>query len=563
MTGSGQNAPDLFADAMLAVRLLRIDPGLGGIVLRGDGAAQDAVVAALCEGAVVRRVPRNVDLDRLVGGLDLGATLAAGRPIAQRGLLAEANGGMLVMPGAERADDMVVSQLCAAIDSGMVVVERDGVALRDAARFAVVALDDGIEDERIATGLAERLAFRFDLSGIAPHAFRIPDVPPHGEVAVDDEQLHAIAATAAALGVESARGALLTLRAAKAIAALGGWDAVSDLDIATAARLVLGPRATRMPAPESEAPPDSEPPPPPEDNPGDQGDGEVRRLDDMVLEAALASLPRDVLAAIAAGQGRGPISRARGKGAKRKSPTRGRAIGVRAGLPRGGLRLSLIDTLRAAAPWQRLRGRDDSRIRVRRDDLRIRRFETRAEATTIFAVDASGSSAVARLAEAKGAVELLLAEAYVKRAQVALVAFRGEGAEILLPPTRSLARAKRALAELPGGGGTPIAAGLAAAHDLAIAAAAKGRTPFVVVLSDGRANIALDGGTDRAAAAGDAEAAAKAIGESGIAGAFVDISPRPRAEGERLAAAMGARYLALPRADAGTMHAAVRAVAPK
>jgi len=97
---------------------------------------------------------------------------------------------------------------------------------------------------------------------------------------------------------------------------------------------------------------------------------------------------------------------------------------------------------------------------VRRDDFRVRRFAERAEATTIFAVDASGSAAAARLAEAKGAVELLLAEAYVARTQVALVAFRGTGAEAVLPPTRSLARAKRVLADLAGGGGTPLAAGL-------------------------------------------------------------------------------------------------------
>ena len=132
-------------------------------------------------------------------------------------------------------------------------------------------------------------------------------------------------------------------------------------------------------------------------------------------------------------------------------------MGALAGVPGGGRRLSVIDTLRAAAPWQKLRGAS-GRVVIRRDDLRVRRYQTRAEVLTIFAVDASGSAAVARLAEAKGAVELLLAEAYVKRAYVALVAFRGTTAELLLPPTRSLVRAKRGLAGLPGGGGTPLAA---------------------------------------------------------------------------------------------------------
>ena len=236
-------------------------------------------------------------------------------------------------------------------------------------------------------------------------------------------------------------------------------------------------------------------------------------------------------------------------------------MGARAGMPGGGRRLSLIDTLRAAAPWQTLRGKAAGgmgRVQVRRDDLRVRRFETRAQALTIFAVDASGSSAMARLAEAKGAVELLLAAAYVKRAEVALLAFRGVCAELLLPPTRSLTRARRSLAALPGGGGTPLAAGLNAARELAETGRARGRTPFVVVLTDGRANIAADGSTDRALAQADAQAAARAIGATGIASAFVDISARPRPEGAALAAAMHARYLPLPRADAAAMHDAVR-----
>ncbi|WP_448502890.1 VWA domain-containing protein, partial [Sphingomonas sp.] len=240
-----------------------------------------------------------------------------------------------------------------------------------------------------------------------------------------------------------------------------------------------------------------------------------------------------------------------------RSPLRGRPLGARAGVPRGGLRLALVDTLRAAAPWQKLRGRDDARIRIRKPDLRVRRFESRAETTTIFAVDASGSSALARLGEAKGAVELMLAEAYVKRAEVALIAFRGQEAELLLPPTRSLTRARRALGDLPGGGGTPVAAGLVAARAQAEAARAKGRTPYIVVLSDGRANVG-SGGT-RFGATAEAEAAAKRIAEDGHAAVFIDISVRPRAEGAALAHAMRARYLALPRGDAQALHRAIGA----
>ena len=380
----------------------------------------------------------------------------------------------------------------------------------------------------------------------------------------DGEVLATLAAASLALGIDSARAPLFALRAARALAALAGRHAIAEEDVILAVRLVLGPRATRFPAPpeaEQEAPEDAPPPPPPpESDSGEEEQGEPQPPEDVVLEAALASLPRDVLEKLAAGRGRRRAGAARGKGERRKSLQRGRPMSARAGVPRGGLRLSLIDTLRAAAPWQTLRDRGDGTIRIRRDDLRIRRFETRAETLTIFAVDASGSAAAARLAEAKGAVELLLAEAYVKRAQVALVAFRGTTAEILLPPTRSLTRARRALAELPGGGGTPLSIGLDAARDLAEAARARGRTPFIVVLTDGRANIAADGTTVRERAEQDAETAARAIGQAGIGAAFVDTSARPRPEGARLALAMGARYLPLPRADAATMHRAVAAV---
>ena len=174
----------------------------------------------------------------------------------------------------------------------------------------------------------------------------------------------------------------------------------------------------------------------------------------------------------AAAQRRQPRPRRR----RRASARAAARSATRRGELRGGARLDVLATLRAAAPWQPLRRREARRGRPRAAashracGARISASRASGSAratTTIFVVDASGSSALHRLAEAKGAVELLLAECYVRRDQVALVAFRGRGAELLLPPTRSLARAKRSLAGLPGGGGTPLAAGLDAAVALA------------------------------------------------------------------------------------------------
>ncbi len=258
------------------------------------------------------------------------------------------------------------------------------------------------------------------------------------------------------------------------------------------------------------------------------------------------------------------------RGGDCKSAQRGRPIGSRRGELRNGQRLALLDTMRAAAPWQPLRKREWSNskpelaappILVRKQDIRIRRFKQQAETTTIFCVDASGSSALNRLAEAKGAIELLLADCYVRRDSVALIAFRGEKAEMLLPPTRSLVRARRSLAGLPGGGGTPMAAAIDEASKAAIDSKRRGQTAIIVFLTDGKANICRNGEADRTRAHAEALAAAKAFSVQGGAALFIDTSPRPQPQGREIAAAMRARYLPLPRADASSVSAAVKSVA--
>jgi magnesium chelatase subunit D len=191
----------------------------------------------------------------------------------------------------------------------------------------------------------------------------------------------------------------------------------------------------------------------------------------------------------------------------------------------------------------------------------VRRYKSQPRATTVFVVDASGSAALNRLAEAKGAVELMLGECYIRRDQVALLAFRGTTAELLLPPTGALARARRCLGSLPGGGGTPLAAGMEAASALAETLRRQGETPKLVLLTDGRANVALDGVMDRSRAMADAERVARRLRASGLPVLVIDISPRPQPEAARIAAAMGARCLALPRADAAALNRAVRAAA--
>jgi magnesium chelatase subunit D len=200
-------------------------------------------------------------------------------------------------------------------------------------------------------------------------------------------------------------------------------------------------------------------------------------------------------------------------------------------------------------------------LSLRASDLRIARLRERTETTTIFAIDASGSSALHRLAEAKGAVELLLADCYVRRDRVAVVAFRGRAAEVLLPPTRSLVRAKRSLASLPGGGGTPLAAGIDAVAGLAEGVSRRGGSSVLVFLTDGRANVARDGTGGRARADEDARDAARRLRVAGYATLLLDTSPQPAPAAQLLAATMAAAYVPLPRADAASIAAPVRAAA--
>ena len=281
----------------------------------------------------------------------------------------------------------------------------------------------------------------------------------------------------------------------------------------------------------------------------------------MMVAAALSCLPADLLARLATGRAARQVQGTNGTGATQKGNRRGRPIPSRPGTPGSGVRIDPVATLRIAAPWQNLRrggGRAaDDRLEIRREDIRLRQFKQTSDRLLIFAVDASGSAALARLAEAKGAVELLLAQAYARRDHVALVAFRGTGAELMLPPTRSLVQTKRRLAGLPGGGGTPLAAGLQLAAELALQTRRRGMTPTLALLTDGRANIALDGQPNRTKAMEEAHQMARVLATSGTPALVIDTANRPQPDLRALADAMGAPYLPLPRADARRLSAAL------
>ena len=594
-------------DAATIAALFAVDPvGLGGVALRSPACDNRDQWLALLKSLLpsqtpLRRVPLNINDTALLGGLDLGATLQAGKPIALKGLLSQADGGVLVLAMAERMSLSSAARFGSVLDTGMVALQRDGLDTSAKASLGLVALDEGAsDDEQMPAGLADRLAFRL-LMGAQDEDEEGPEWTAQevlnarerlSQVTIDDEAVQALCAAALALGIDSLRASVFAVRVARAAAALAGSNTVEEEHTGVAARLVLAPRATRLPPaapPENEAQDtpaeneDSPPEPPPEEDPQDAENQDESNADedqeedpslpenlaDLVLEAAQAAIPAGLLASLKIGQlQRAKTPTSGSAGALQKNALRGRPVGARKGEPRAGQRINVLETLRAAAPWQKLRQRQQAptdgqkqRIVVRKEDFHVTRFRQSGQTTTVFVVDASGSSALNRLAEAKGAVELLLADCYVRRDSVAVLAFRGQTAELILPPTRSLARAKRSLAGLPGGGGTPLAHAIDASMLLADQLRKKGETPIVVLLTDGKGNIARDGRPGRAQAATDALAAATEMRLRGFSSLLVDTSPQAQDAAKNLAKAMGAQYLALPYAGANSLNQAVRAVA--
>lgn len=547
--------------AAWTIRLLANDPaGLKGLWLRARaGPVRDRFLDMLVTAIAplfLRRIHPAVTDEALFGGVDIAATLTAGRTVRSAGLVAQAP-SLLVLPMAERTPSGLAGRLGAVLDAGC--------------GHALVALDEGADaEEALPSALSDRLAFHLVLDGL-----RLGDCPvldpfalPADPGAAVGDPIAPIVQAANAFGIGSLRAPQLTLAAARAGMPLGAADTVGLTALERAAGLVLAPRARQMPLPPDTADDDVAPPPasePASPDPASKQEGPPSKgpmPQDLVLEAVRAVLPAGLLEALQEGlDSRSAVVLGQSDQGQRQSGNRrGRPLPSRPGKLGGDARLDLVATLRSAAPWQPLRRRqrpDAGHILVRSDDIRVRCYESRSDRALIFAVDASGSTALARLAEAKGAIETLLAQAYARRDHVALIAFRGSQAEILLPPTRSLVQTKRRLAALPGGGGTPLAAGLRAALDLGLTVRRRGMTPGLALLTDGRANIRLDGSPGRAEATAEAMQMARTLRNAALPAIVIDTAMRPQRLALTLAEAMAARYLPLPGADARRLSQAV------
>ena len=547
-------------EAKLALLLAAAEPAIGGVLLRGQkGSAKSTLARALARllpgDAPFVELPVGATEDRLVGSIDLAAALTGGEVRFSPGLLAAAHGGVLYVDEVNLLPDHLVDVLLDVAVSGVNRVEREGISHSHPSRFVLIGSMNPEEGD-LRPQLLDRFGLAADVSAPVDPAERAeavrrrmafdtdpaafiaswPDeaLPDNPRAGVPHDLVHTVSVLCASVGAEGLRADLVICRAAAALAGIEGRSEATVDDVRRVAPLALAHRRRRQPFDDPGMSQDEiddaldRAEHPPEDE-----QDRVASPDDPPHRISRLEAPRSVAAA----------------GGRRSvvEGSRGRLVGDRT--PSGPLgSVAVGPTIRSAAA--RRADADDDGPLVAKADVREAVREERAGNLIILAVDASGSmGAETRMEAAKGAVLGLLLDAYQRRDRVALVTFRGDGAEVALRPTGSVEVARARLTELPTGGRTPLAAGITTALSLA---QHPGDRPLLVLVSDGRATAAPEGIDPLVAA----KQAATEVRRRGVPAVVVDAEDGHTRLGlaAELADAMGARYLTLPQLDAATVR---------
>ncbi|MFL2800439.1 MAG: VWA domain-containing protein [Paracoccaceae bacterium] len=437
-----------------------------------------------------------------------------------------------------------------------------------------IALDESEGNEMSRANLSDYIIFSVNLGGtrykdlkkVSINRKKIVEARRNlATVQVNKKILDYLIASAEMFYISNMHTIFSTLKVAKSLCVYKGNKSVSREDITLAISLSMIHKAKQIPefqqeekakAPEQEQLRD--------DNESKADNSELSNENKkMLIDALKISLPSNLIESLLSKNSQIiSLGESAGSGEKNNNFSAGRPIPPVNRKYSSDKKIDLMATLTKAIPWQKIRSssvtKKNRKIIIYPQDIMIKRFEKQSERLLIFLVDASGSNAIGRLAEAKGAIEILLSDAYAKRDNVALISFSGLKADPLLLPTKSLVTAKKKLSSLPGGGATPLANGLLEAFNMADAARSRNIKPIIILLSDGRGNISLDGEGDRVKAIKDTNYVASLIKRNAINNIFIDTSRRKTPIADELARELNGHYFQLPLANSSSISKAVQ-----